>query len=377
MKITTMRHVARLSLTAACVAIVLGCASGTVFAQSSLTLFGTMDAGVTYVSNEKGHSATLLSTGNLIPNFWGLRGSEDLGGGTRAIFLLMNQYNLGNGTTIGNPSGLFARNAWVGIANDRWGTLTAGQQYDFMYDSLTAAGLETGSLFAGFFNYRNGPFGALGIPGNPTGSADFDRVAGTMRVSNSIKYTSANYRGFSFGALYGFGNQPGAVSVDNTISFGANYRHGSFVAGLAYTEQKYAQFNNGHDGMRNWGAGARYAFGTVTGNLLFTNTRNTLSGAMIDAVEAGVDWHVSPAWSLGGDYQYWKGDATLTNNSAQQVAATLRYVLSKRTLVYVEGMYQHAQGPDAHAAINGLCGVNCASSGRNQYLATLGMATRF
>lgn len=362
----------------------LGLAALGAHAQSSVTLYGIVDTGIGYQSssaalgsNSGGHSAVKMVQGVWAGSRFGLKGSEDLGGGTRAIFLLMNQYNLGNGAIIGDSQGLFARNAWVGIANDRWGTLTAGQQYDFMYDSLTAAGLETGSLFTGFFSYRNGPFGALGIPGNPTGSQDFDRVAGTMRVSNSVKYTSANYGGFSFGALYGFGNQPGAPSVDNTVSFGANYRHGSFTAGLAYVEQKYAALNNGHDGLRNWGAGARYQFGAVTGNLLFTNTRNTLSGAMIDALEAGVDWRISPVWSLGGDYQYWKGNATLTNNSAQQVAATLRYVLSKRTVVYVESIWQHAQGPGAHAAINGLCGVNCASSGNNQVLATLGMATRF
>ncbi len=224
-------------------------ATGVAHAQSSLTLFGTMDAGITYVSNEKGHSAVILSNGNNIPNFWGLRGSEDLGGGTKAVFLLMNQYNLGTGTIIGDSSGLFARNAYVGLSNNRWGTLTAGQQYDFMYDSLTAKGMEAGSLYAGFFNYRQGPFAVLGIPGNLTGSADFDRVAGTARVSNSVKYTSANYGGFSFGALYGFGGQPGALSTDNAISFGANYDHGAFGAGVAYVEQKYPSMNNGHDGL--------------------------------------------------------------------------------------------------------------------------------
>src|SRR5258706_1808490 len=228
-------------------------ATGVAHAQSSLTLFGTMDAGITYVSNEKGHSAVILSNGNNIPNFWGLRGSEDLGGGTKAVFLLMNQYNLGTGTIIGDSSGLFARNAYVGLSNNRWGTLTAGQQYDFMYDSLTAKGMEAGSLYAGFFNYRQGPFAVLGIPGNLTASPDFDRVAGTARVSNSVKYTSANYGGFSFGALYGFGGQPGALSTDNAISFGANYDHGAFGAGVGDVEQKNPSMKNGHDGLRNWG----------------------------------------------------------------------------------------------------------------------------
>ena len=352
-------------------------ATGVAHAQSSLTLFGTMDAGITYVSNEKGHSAVILSNGNNIPNFWGLRGSEDLGGGTKAVFLLMNQYNLGTGTIIGDSSGLFARNAYVGLSNNRWGTLTAGQQYDFMYDSLTAKGMEAGSLYAGFFNYRQGPFAVLGIPGNLTGSADFDRVAGTARVSNSVKYTSANYGGFSFGALYGFGGQPGALSTDNAISFGANYDHGAFGAGVAYVEQKYPSMNNGHDGLRNWGAGVHYLIGSVYTNLLYTNTRNTLTGAAINAVEVGADWHIAPAWSLGADYQYWKGNEQLKDDSAHQIAATLRYSLSKRTLVYVETLYQKARGDNARAAVNGLCGPACASSSGSQFLATLGMSTRF
>ena len=108
--------------------VALAMAAGSACAQSSITLFGTMDAGVTYVSNEKGHSAVILSNGNNIPNFWGLKGSEDLGGGTKAVFLLMDQYNLGTGAIIGNSSGLGARNAYVGLSNYRWGSLTAGQQ---------------------------------------------------------------------------------------------------------------------------------------------------------------------------------------------------------------------------------------------------------
>jgi predicted porin len=357
--------------------IALATAAGCAQAQSSITLFGTMDAGVTWVSNEQGHSAAILSTGNNIPNFWGLRGSEDLGGGTKAVFLLMDQYNLGTGAIIGNSSGLFARNAYVGLANDRWGSLTAGQQYDFMYDSLTAKGMETGSLYTGFFNYRQGPFAALGIPGNLTGSADFDRVAGTARVSNSIKYTSATYGGFSVGALYGFGGQPGDFSADSAISFGANYVNGAFGAGVAYVEQKYPTMNNGHDGLRNWGAGVHYLFGSVYTNLLYTNTRNTLTGAAINVVQVGADWHLAPAWSLGGDYQYMKGNAQLSDDSAHQLAVALRYSLSKRTLVYVETVYQKARGDNAHAAINGLCGPACASDSSTQFLATLGMSTRF
>ncbi len=66
-------------------------------AQSSVTLFGLMDTGVTYVSNQGGKSNVKMDDGVNGPNLWGIRGSEDLGGGTKAIFELVNQYQLNNG----------------------------------------------------------------------------------------------------------------------------------------------------------------------------------------------------------------------------------------------------------------------------------------
>jgi hypothetical protein len=61
-------------------------------AQSSVTLFGMMDTGITYVSNQSGKSNVKMDDGVNGPNLWGMRGSEDLGGGTKAIFELVNQF---------------------------------------------------------------------------------------------------------------------------------------------------------------------------------------------------------------------------------------------------------------------------------------------
>jgi predicted porin len=349
------------------------------YAQSSVTLFGTMDAGISYVSNMHGSSAALMTNGNSTPNFWGVRGSEDLGGGNHAIFLLLDQYNLGTGAFTSGAGTIFSRNAYVGLSNDRYGTVTMGDQYDFMSDSLNFQGMEAGPLYGGFFNFRQGPFAALAIPGNVTGSADFDRVAGFTRVTNSVKFTSVDYNGFTFGALYGFGGTPGDFSASDAVSFGANYNRGALGLGAAYIEQKYASMDNGHAGIRNWGAGAHYLFGQLYTNLLYTNTRNTLSGAEINVVEVGGQYRFNPVWDLGVDYQYMKGNAELTNNKAHQVTASLRYHLSKKTLVYVEGVYQRASGDSATATawINGLYAPNSASGGPTQVLATLGMQTRF
>jgi predicted porin len=343
-------------------------------AQSSVTIFGLMDAGVTYVSNSGGHSNTLFDDGNFYPNLLGFRGREDLGAGTRAVFELVSQYSLANGSTIPGAGAIFNRTALVGLESDRLGKLTLGTQYDFMTSEL----LEYDSAYyiGGFYDFRQGPFAALGVPNNPTGSWDFDRVGGSSRVASSVKYKSVDYDGLTFGAMYGFGNVAGSFSANNTVSAGMQYVTGSFGIAAAYTEVKYAQLDNGHDGIRNWGIGTRYDFGKVLVNLLYTNTRNTLTGGQVSAYQAGVNWHFEPAWSIGANYQFMKGNAQLSDNKAHEVTATLMYSLSKRTSVYAEGIYQHAIGGNGPvgAWINGLF---VPSSSPNQMLGRVGIATMF
>ena len=301
-------------------------------------------------------------------------GQEDLGGGWKAVFELVNQYALANGSTIPSAGALFNRTALVGLDSTQFGKLTLGTQYDFMCDTLLT--YDGSYYFGGFYNFREGPFAALNIPNNPTGSWDFDRVGGSTRIPSSVKYKSIDYGGFSFGAMYGFGGVAGSFSADSTVSASMEYKTGALGVAAAYTDVKYAQMNNGHDGIRNWGAGARYDFGPVLANLLYTNTRNTLSGGEVNAGQVGANWRFAPAWTLGADYQYMWGNEQLSHNKAHELTTTLMYWLSKRTSVYVEGIYQHAIGGDGPvgALINGLV---ASSSTGNQVLGRVGMTTTF
>lgn len=79
------------------IAVAAFAASSAAMAQSSVTLYGMLDAGIGYTSNINGHSRFGLDGGAAGSNKWGLRGQEDLGGGLQAVFKIENGFNIGTG----------------------------------------------------------------------------------------------------------------------------------------------------------------------------------------------------------------------------------------------------------------------------------------
>ncbi|CAE6705513.1 Outer membrane porin protein [Paraburkholderia nemoris] len=83
-------------------------ATSVAHAQNSVTLYGIIDTGLTYVSNDGGSKSISMSSGNESGSRWGLKGSEDLGGGLKTIFQVENGFNSTNGK-LGQGSRLFGR----------------------------------------------------------------------------------------------------------------------------------------------------------------------------------------------------------------------------------------------------------------------------
>ena len=160
-------------------------------AQSSVTLYGIVDAGIAYVHNAQNASgqnqSTLVkfSSGNLSGSRWGLKGTEGLGGGLAAVFQLENGFNIGTGA-LGQGSREFGRKAVVGCRAAR-GNGYPGRQYDPVVDLVQ--GLTEDNYFGGVF----------ATPG------DLDNYDNSLRVSNSVKYVSPLFAGFQVEALYGVG----------------------------------------------------------------------------------------------------------------------------------------------------------------------------
>lgn len=375
---------------------VLGAFAGAAHAQSSVTLYGIIDAGLTYTSKTGGAlngSGTAsknfaFSNGNLQGSRWGLNGAEDLGGGLKAIFVLENDFNLGNGT-LGQGSREFGRQAYVGLSSATAGTLTIGRQYDSVVDFVGpfAVGSQWGT-FAGAHPFDN------------------DNLNNSFRVNNTVKYTSINYAGFSAGGMYGFSNSAnngtagsgfannraysfGAGYANGPLSFGAGYLYiaspGTNTSGVLTAGDVNTPMNLGGAAVSDkaWigAAGLSYAFGPATVGLVYGHSSYTYVGGgswKFDNIELNGKYMLTPALQLGAAVTYtW---STLnnagTNVSPKYTQATIGtdYFLSKRTDLYLVGLYQHANNDaPGGASMNGLG----FSNGTNQFAVTSGIRHKF
>jgi len=212
------------------IALAVLAASGAAMAQSSVTLYGVADAGVTYVNGDKNWSG--VTSGNNMASRIGFRGVEDLGGGLKANFRLEAGLLLDDGT--GN-SGYDVSNAANGLAFKRQSTvgLEGGFGEVRLGRELTAAYNATA---------RYDVFGSVGIAQSRLwangGVADDGKTAyntaktTNQRVSNAITYVSPNFSGFKVGVNYGFGEVAGANSDRQYMGLGATYDNGPISLGL-------------------------------------------------------------------------------------------------------------------------------------------------
>ncbi|KUZ82745.1 porin [Burkholderia ubonensis] len=339
-------------------------------AQSSVTLYGEIDSGLTYVTNEGGSHNLKMDDGVMFGNRWGLKGSEDLGGGVKAIFTLEGGYRLGTGQ-LGQGGLAFGRQAFVGLSSD-YGTITFGRQYDSICDFLTQF--------------------AVGLNGTGYGThqGDYDRLAGE-RLDNAVKFMSVDYSGFSFGGLYSFSNRPGNVHDGSAYTFGAQYARGAFKIGVAYaalfkpTLDPYAAIGlssflgqttatvDPATGVRTdvapslvvesskvAGIGASYA-ATKSLTLYADVTHNAIAGfgrrSSFNVYEGGLRYEIAPTWTFYGSYQR----DTFEQHAWNQFTAGLWYALSKQTSLYLGGEYLRAS-----AGVDPVVGYSFAPSTSNQ-----------
>ncbi|MEX3920843.1 porin [Paraburkholderia sp. BR10872] len=341
-------------------------------AQSSVTLYGTVDAGLIYSTNQQtthadgstsGHANWQLGGGNLVPSRWGLTGSEDIGGGTSVNFTLENSFFSQNGALLQGGT-LFNRNAWVGVANSHYGTLTLGRQYDPFSDDLGAyvSSNNWATLYGSHFG-------------------DVDNLNEAFNFNSSIKYVSPSFGGFTIGGLFSFGGVAGNFSQNRGWSVAANYANGPLSLSAGYLELRnplqaalggesgyigdfscsnpnasYCELQNAQR-VSIFGAGGSYAFDKVSVALSYTHTLLSQSQYLADAArpqgadisfdiaELNTSWQYSPALQFGFAYIF--NDAHPDGGSStrlHQINLGAVYSLSKRTAVYAVAIGQKSSG---------------------------------
>lgn len=397
------------------------CAAG--FAQSvsaaDITFFGFLDQGVTYrhedlndkmrgpqgqsswspaaigadgtVAAAGSKSTVEQGTGNV--STWGIKGSEEIGEGTKVIFHLESGFLADDGTIYGSGNKIFERESSVGIESTTYGQIKFGR-----FPALT-----TGSGTTGIFNSRVNPFGAGW--GNMTGGWKFAGTLANARYDNMINYISPKFGGLRLHAQYSFKNsgddaaEEGSSKTDRWWAVGATYTAERFYLAAAVDCIDYANRQNYHvnNAMRSAEdaykvlVGGHYDFGTFklygtaqymknvpwiggystkeVAPMLAEDLKAT-SGASQKgfdawAVSTGVDFRAAGGtvkMSLAYAQAENQNDTGAAGRDMQRANLGLGYIypLSKRTSVYAVGGYfwQDAdwQKDDisAHEAIVGL-----------------------
>lgn len=326
--------------------------SAPAFAQSSVTLYGMLDVGVTYTNNvtsAQGHgSQVALQSGVLHPDIWGLTGKEDLGGGNFATFRLESQFQTSDGALI-VPGSAFSYQSYVGLGGN-WGTVTLGRQFDFMGDTMPAFAVAS-----------NTPAGLLAwsLPANSSAGGALDNRVWGVQTNNAVKYVSPTFSGFSFGGMFGFGNVPGSLAQSSAQSYLLSYDNGTFSAALAY----YGQHDVSSGGnLRDVAGGAAYNLGAFRFFGVISDVRiSSDTSPRATTYEGGLTYSVTPAFQLGGGFQY--QDRNNNIGSAEQVTLTADYFLSKRTDLYAVFALGHDKGYGAQ--VEAAMGGNASGSMQN------------
>jgi len=332
-------------------------------AQSSVTIYGIIDTGVVYTTNANANGNSIFKMPSLtgsFPSRIGFKGTEDLGGGLQAMFVMESGFAPDTGA-MGQGGRLFGRQSYVGLKNS-WGQVMLGRQINMTYLSQLKTDVMGPNIFA---------IGSI------------DSYLPNARSDNAIGYLG-NFSGFTVGATYSFGrdaaNAPGPASTNCPGEVAGNSKACRQITALL-----------GYDG-KGWGMTSSYdiLYGNTGASNGMTSSDNTdqrvtlngyfmlgdvkIGGGVVDRrtraaantntnsdlYYLGVSYPLSVALVL--DAQVSRLAVKNSPNDVTLSVARLTYNLSKRTAVYGSMGYIKNGGTSSIAIDAG----GTAGAGKNQ-----------
>lgn len=337
--------------------IVTSLIAAPVHAQSSITVYGLIDQALEWsnptknaANEQRGSSGWRLVNGVSNGSRFGIRGSEDLGGGLKAIFAIETRFDADTGEITGSrarpadpadpASGklkFWNAQSWVGL-DSQWGRLTAGRQYVPLFSGLAnldASGYRYYDHLSQFFNNR---------------------------LDNALLYQTPAFRGLTIQVMYAFSGALAAPANTGATAYpqgkgdsrgaGARWDRGDFSLGGGYME--YGADKSGNALFSNrveWGAGASYRF-SRTGQigLIYlmsnlgsgvTNIADDNPSGSISDLKVTTDFIIlSGRIGLGSgmlyvNYAYKNPRSDTDLKSPNLLGITYDYPLTRRTDVYL------------------------------------------
>lgn len=330
--------------------LLIGAASSIAHAQSNVVVYGIVDTSVRYVSsdNAAGQHNVRMDNGAISNSRYGFRGTEDLGGGNKALFKLEGGFNPDNGTA-SSAGSLFNRRAYVGLGNS-YGELTLGRQDTPMF-----------ALLADHFD-------PLTV-GNYDTNSWLPAAASLVRNSNMVKYYGS-FGPVAFGVSHSFGEVAGNTRLGSQNSASLQYTVGKFSVGAGAqqtTSGTNSDFKNtAYNLSTSYDAGFAKVFagylhirdetGTTTAYIGANNSPAANAGGVVGQARKdkgyflGAAFQAAPAWTITGAGYYDRSENVTVANLGNfgdgkryALIAVAEYALSKRTQVYATVDYNRAK----------------------------------
>ena len=334
----------------------MGAFSGAAFAQSSVTIYGIADVG--FQSLDNGTVAgrfNKIQSGQESGSRLGFKGTEDLGGGLKANFVLEMGLTLDDGASAQGRA--FGRRSTVGLSGD-FGSVDLGRD-----KTPTFKFFDNYDPFAsGFINSGNGLSNLYFIGGTATVAGANANSGG--RASNAIYYyTPANLGGFSAVGQYGFGEAAGDNSAGRTLGLNLRYAADGLDVGYSFVKDNAQAVAAGPVvGRKGHTLAAAYDFGVAKPVVIYQKVSDDAAVSVDQKIyTVGVTVPFDASNKILATYSNIKDSTRVSATSAatigdaKQFALGYQYAFSKRTDLYAAfaSTTQDANSQKVGAAVKG------------------------
>ena len=348
------------------------------FAQSSVSLYGIVDAAIRRTDNEGPAGAVDMSKtqmigGGMSQSRWGNNVTEDMGNGMKALANLENRFTTDNGAQA--TTQLFSQ-SWVGLQGG-FGRVTAGRQYNVLFDLVTST--YASFPYSPYFEAYKPEIGfALGARNDNMVKymAEFGAVRGAIQVSADEKAATGGktvggyvrYAANGLAAGIGYQNYEfGSGKKIEAFTVGGSYRTGPFYFSTGYGQNKVDNNLSPVDKAvlsAFWGGGANGGFGGPA--FLAANKRSI--------IKIGMGYQATPQLNIGGHYFYTEQSGLTPSADAKGrfLVFAADYAFSKRTDAYIELDRTRLSGDVSLSGSNG-----AANGARSRMGYTIGLRHRF